>query len=143
MNSDLPLVVGLPTEMKLGSLDFALPSDARSTSVRVQPSNISTVTSPIYSMIGTVSSGLECQFPVQNLIFDLPCGGGGGSQFIDPRFTTLSFRVNTAITTAPNTPLTALAYLRSNANSFFDRSYTVAQNGEYCHKTLPKVGLVY
>ena len=128
MNSDLPLTVGLPAEMKLGSLDFALPPDARSTSIKIQPSNISSVVSSSCSLVGgTASTGFEFQFPVQNLIFDLPCHGSP-STFIDPRFTTLNFRVNIAVGTALNAAPVG-AYLRSSANAFFDRSYTVAQNG--------------
>ena len=29
--------IGLPNEMKLGNLDFSLPPDAKSTSVKIQP----------------------------------------------------------------------------------------------------------
>ena len=129
MNSDLPFSIGLPNEIKLGSLDFALPPDARSTSIKVQPSNISSIVSNSYSLVGGIASkGIEYQFPVQNLIFDIPAGGSPSS-FIDPRFTTLNFRMTiTGGSTAPNAALLG-AYLRSNANSFFDRCYTVAQNG--------------
>ena len=128
MSSALPSSVGLPNEVKLGSLDFSLPPEAKSYSVKVQPSNISSITSSVCSLVGgTASTGFEFQFPNQPIYFDIPAGGSP-SAFIDSRFTTLNFRVNVAITTAITAGAPA-AYLRSNANSWFDRSYTTAQNG--------------
>ena len=64
--------------MKLGNHDFFLPPDARSTSIKIQPSNVSQIVSATLNtgnltateVAGT--TGVELQFPVQNLIFDLP-----------------------------------------------------------------------
>lgn len=125
--------VGLPSEVKLGNLDFSLPADARSMSVKIQPSNISQIVSPtlssglLTSTAGAGSTGVELSFPIQNLIFDVPAGASP-SQFIDTRFSTLNYRMQIDITQAPSTAI-GNAQLRSNANSFFDRSYTTAQNG--------------
>jgi hypothetical protein len=125
--------VGLPNEVKLGNLDFSLPPDARSTSVKIQPSNIAQVQSPtlqtgaLTATAGSGSTGVELSFPIQNLIFDIPAGASP-SQFIDTRFSTLNFRLQIDVTTAASTAITNVA-LRSHANSFFDRQYTIAQNG--------------
>ena len=125
--------IGLPSEVKLGSLDFSLPPDARSTSVKIQPSNVSQVVSPTLTsgMLKAAASGgatqTEFSFPIQNLIFDIPAGASP-SQFIDTRFSTLNFRMQVDLTALPSTAIPT-ASLRSHANSFFDRQYTVAQNG--------------
>jgi hypothetical protein len=49
--SAIPSVVGIPAEMKLGNVDFSLPPDARSYSVKVASSNLATITSPPISLI--------------------------------------------------------------------------------------------
>ena len=115
--------VGLPNEMKLGNLDFSLPPDARSTSIKIQPSNVSQIVSAtlntgnLTSTAGAATTGVELQFPVQNLIFDLP-SGASPSQFVDSRFSTLNFRCQIDMTTAPSSAITTVA-LRSSANSFY------------------------
>ena len=137
--------IGLPSEVKLGTLDYSLPPDARSTSVKIQPSNISQVVSSILDpgllkkTAGTVGNGAELSFPIQNLIFDIPAGASP-SQFIDTRFSTLNFRVQIDMITAPD-HAPAIVQLRSHANSFFDRQYTLAQNGNIV-EDLTEYGLI-
>ena len=65
--------IGLPSEVKLGSLDFSLPPDARSTSVKIQPSNVSQVVSPTLTTAllkgastGGATTQTEFSFPIQN-----------------------------------------------------------------------------
>ena len=43
MSDPLPSSMGVPNEMLLGKLDYSLPADAKSYSVKIQPSNISQV----------------------------------------------------------------------------------------------------
>jgi len=125
--------VGLPNEVKLGNLDYSLPPDARSTSVKIQPSNVAQVvsptlqTGPLTATAGSGTTGVELAFPIQNIIFDVPAGASS-SQFIDTRMSSVNFRMQIDVTTAPSTAITS-AQLRSHANSWFDRQYTVAQNG--------------
>lgn len=122
----LPSAVGLPAEMQLGTLDYSLPSDAKSFSVRVQPSNLSQIVSSAQSL--TASSTLDnISFPAQSIIFDIPAGASP-STFLDNRMTTLNFRATTA-TTGGNASVVTSAFLRSGAYSFFDRMYIVSQNG--------------
>ena len=49
----LPSTTGLPNECMLGNLDYSLPSDAKSFSVKVQPSNISSIVSGDYTATGS------------------------------------------------------------------------------------------
>lgn len=123
----LPSSVGLPNEMMLGNLDYSLPSDAKSYSVKVQPSNISSVTSPTYT--ATASSNLDLTFPSQNIIFDLPAGASK-SMFLDSRFTTLGFRMTINVVSGGSSSAVTTGCLRSHANSFFDRMYITSQNGQ-------------
>lgn len=123
----LPSSVGLPNEMMLGNLDYSLPPDAKSYSVKVQPSNISSVISPTYT--ATAATNLDLTFPSQNIIFDLPAGASP-SMFLDSRFTTLGFRMTINVVTAGTASIVTTGYLRSNANSFFDRMYITSQNGQ-------------
>ena len=122
----IPSSIGLPNEMMLGSLDYSLPSDARSTSIKIQPSNISQIVSPTYT--ATAASVLDLPFPSQNLIFDIPCGGSP-SQFLDTRFTTLNYRMIINVIAGGTASLVTTGFLRSHANSFFDRLTVISQSG--------------
>lgn len=123
----LPSAVGLPAEMQLGTLDYSLPSDAKSFSVRVQPSNLSQIVSASQAL--TASSTLDnISFPSQSVIFDIPAGSSP-STFLDNRMTTLNFRATTTTAAGSSAAVITSAFLRSGAYSFFDRMYIVAQNG--------------
>ena len=98
--SALPSPVGLPQEYMLGNLDYSIPPDAKSFSVKIQPSNQSTVTSPTYTISTTCDAyNGEQPFKSQQIIFDLPCGASP-SQFLVTRFTTLNFNATIAVTNA-------------------------------------------
>ena len=129
----LPSEVGLPSEMMsgAGSLDFSLPPDARSYSVKVQPSNISSVTGSIST--GLVSAGNsmttgDLAFPSAQLFFDLPCSQSS-STFLDPRFSTVHFTATLTQTGVVGTQGCNDCKLRSNANSYFDRMFITSQSG--------------
>lgn len=123
----LPSAVGLPAEMQLGTLDYSLPSDAKSYSVRVQPSNLSQIVSASQAL--TASSTLDnLSFPAQNIIFDIPCGQSP-STFLANAMSTISFRATITTAAGSSSAVLTSAFLRSHANAFFDRMYLVAQNG--------------
>jgi hypothetical protein len=122
----IPSSIGLPNEMMLGSLDYSLPSDARSTSIKIQPSNISQIVSPTYTCIS--GNVLDLPFPSQNLLFDIPCGGSP-SQFLDTRFTTLNYRMTINVISAGTASTVTTGFLRSHANSFFDRLTVINGSG--------------
>lgn len=129
----LPSSVGLPAEMQLGSLANSLPPDAKSFSVKIQPSNVSTVVgTPFTTPLGTYAILPDTAFPAQNIIFDIPCGTSP-SQFLDNRFTTLNFTATLTCSTAGASAGSAAqlgAYLRGSASSYFDRMYITSQNGQ-------------
>jgi len=70
----LPSSVGLPQEMMLGNLDYSVPPDAKSFSVKVQPSNVSQVQTTFTPAITAGAYFGDVAFPSQNIIFDIPCG---------------------------------------------------------------------
>jgi len=86
----VPSAVSLPSEMNLGAMDISLPPSAKSYSVRIQPSNVSSVTSQAYTMTASQSPLNNLSFPSQTIFFDLPCGSSP-STFLDTRFTTLLY----------------------------------------------------
>lgn len=136
--------IGLPAEVKLGSLDYSLPPDAKSMNVKIQPSNVSqvqtTVTTPLLTLSSTApGSCCELAFPVQNIVFDVP-SSQSPSQFIDTRLSTLNFRMQLDVTGAASTAIPN-AYLRSCAYSFFDRHYTVGPAGNIL-EDINEAGLV-
>jgi len=130
----LPSSVGLPQEMMLGNLDYSIPPDAKSFSVKVQPSNLSQVqTTFAIPATGANTVFGDIPFPAQNIIFDIPAGSSP-SLFLDQRFSTVNFQMNVSITNAGNkgasTNVFADSYLRGGAYSWFDRMYITSQNGQ-------------
>jgi hypothetical protein len=127
----LPSSVGLPQEMMLGHLDYSIPPDAKSFSVKVQPSNISQVQTSFTPTAAAATAWGDIVFPAQNIIFDLPCGSSP-SMFLDSRFTTLNFQMNVTCTNAGTQSTGTLfnSYLRGGAYSWFDRMYITSQNGQ-------------
>ena len=126
----LPSSVGLPNEMMLGHLDYSIPPDAKSFSVKVQPSNLSQIQTTFNIPITVTSASVgDIVFPSQNIIFDLPCGASP-SMFLDSRFTTLNFTSNFTITSIGAAGSAADSYLRGGAYSWFDRMYITSQNGQ-------------
>ena len=119
--------VGLPHEMDLGYLDKSIPPDAKSFSVKIQPSNLSQIQTSFTPATASANLG-DLVFPSQNILFDLPCSSSP-SMFIDSRFTTLNFSANFAITSAGVNSKFADSYLRSGAYAWFDRMYITSQNG--------------
>ena len=124
----VPSVVGLPSEMKLGEVDFSLPPAATSYSIKVQPSNITSVVSPTYTATASQSPLTGLTFPSQTLFFDIPAGASP-SVFIDTRFSTLSFRATYSVVSAGTASVLTTGYQRSGGYSYFDRTYVTAQNG--------------
>ena len=126
--SSLPSPEGIPSEMETGSLPYNLPPESKSVQVRVQPSNISSIASNVFTL--TASSTPSIDFPIQQIIFDLPCGASP-SQFLDTRQTTLNFTATYEIINGGSAALIGASdgYLRSHAGAWFDRMYVVSQNG--------------
>jgi hypothetical protein len=137
----VPSAVSLPSEMNLGAMDISLPPSAKSYSVRIQPSNVSSVTSQAYTMTASQSPLNNLSFPSQTIFFDLPCGSSP-STFLDTRFTTLQYRVTISVVNAGTTSVVTSGYLRSGGYAFFDRSYLTAANGNII-EDISEHGLTY
>ena len=103
--------IGLPKKKQLGNLIFSL--IPRLASIKIQPSNVSQIasatltTGALTASAGSGTTGIELQFPVQKLIFNLR-SGASPSQFIDSRFSTLNFRCQIDTTTAPSSAISNL-----------------------------------
>jgi hypothetical protein len=80
----LPSSVGLPQEMMLGNLDYSIPPDAKSFSVKVQPSNISKIDTYFTPAVTASTSFNDIPAVTQNIIFDIPAGQSP-SMFLDNR----------------------------------------------------------
>ena len=141
--SAIPSVVGIPAEMKLGNVDFSLPPDARSYSVKVASSNLATITSPPISLVsaGAGAPTTTPQFVSQSAFFDIPCGQSP-STFLDTRFSTISFRATLTCSVAGAGSTITSGFLRSGAYSFFDRMYVTGGNGQVL-EDIGEYGLTY
>jgi hypothetical protein len=117
--------IGFPKELQ-NEIDMSLPPGVSSYAVKVLPSNVSQVQSATQTL--TASSTLQLNGTSSNVIFDIPAGQGKG-KFIDPRFSTLSFRVNYEIVNTPSAAIISNAQLRGGAHSHWDRCYIQSQNG--------------
>ena len=91
----LPSSVGLPQEMMLGHLDYSIPPDAKSFSVKVQPSNLSQYQTTFTTVGAATTWAGDMAAPAQNIIFDIPCGASP-SMFLDSRFTCLLYTSDAA-----------------------------------------------
>jgi hypothetical protein len=117
--------IGFPKELQ-NEIDMSLPPGVSSYAVKVLPSNVSQVQSATQTL--TASSTLQLNGTSSNVIFDIPAGQGKG-KFIDPRFSTLSFRVNYEIVNTPSAAVITNAQLRGGAYAHWDRCYIQSQNG--------------
>jgi len=115
---------GFPKQLQ-NEIDASIPPSVSSYSVKVVPSNVSQVQTSTQTI--TASSTLQLNGVSQNIIFDIPAGQG--NTFIDPRFTTLNFRVNYEVVNTPSAAIITSANLRSSAYAHFDRSYIQSQTG--------------
>lgn len=115
---------GFPKQLQ-NEIDASIPPSVSSYSVKVVPSNVSQVQTSTQTL--TASSTLQLNGVSQNIIFDIPAGQG--NTFIDPRFTTLNFRVNYEIVNTPSAAVVTSANLRSCGYAHFDRSYIQSQTG--------------
>jgi hypothetical protein len=117
--------VGFPKELQ-NEIDYQLPPSVSAYNIKVVPSNGSQFQSSTQTL--TASSTLNLNGSNQNIIFDVPAGQSK-SVFIDPRFSTLNFRVNYEIVNTPSAAVITTMQLRSSAYAHFDRSYIQSQSG--------------
>jgi len=114
--------VGLPSELK-PELDYSLPAGMSSYQVKVTPANLSQIQSSTQTL--TASSNINISNTSTNVIFELPTQAGS-STVVDPRFTSLSFRVGYEVVAIGTTNAVTNCQLRSHAGAYFNRSFTQA-----------------
>lgn len=117
--------VGFPKELS-NEIDYSIPANVNSYQVKVVPSNLSQVQSSTQTL--TASSNVQLNGTSSNVIFDIPAGQGKGV-FIDPRFSTLNFRVNYEVVNAPSAAIVTAAQVRSSGYAHWDRCYLQSQEG--------------
>jgi len=127
----LPSKVGLPSEVQ-PSLSYSLPASTRSYAVRVQPTNLSSVTSSTLSC-GTSAAYLssDLAFPNTEIRFDIPTSQSP-STFLDTRMTTLNFKATVKIVTqgVDGSGANALANQRGGGSSWFDLMQVIGGDGQ-------------
>ena len=117
--------VGLPKELS-NEIAYSLPPSVSSYALKVIPSNLSQIASSTQAL-PTAAGPAQLSGTSSNIILDIPCGQSK-SQFLDPRFSMVNFRVRYSITNAPVNTTISNAQLRSHAMAFFDRMY-IQSNG--------------
>lgn len=115
--------IALPKEI-LPTPEGAMSAGVTSQWVRVQPNNVSQVTSTATAVSNFLAVPTQITLGAQQLNFDLPTGQGA-NVYCDTAKSTISFRVKYAVTTAATTNYTGTsAYLQSSAHSFINRMTT-------------------
>ena len=139
----LPSKVGLPAEVQ-PELDYSIPSNARSYSVRVQPTNLSSITATGLST-GLTAAYLssELAFPQTNILFDIPCQNSP-STYLDTRMTTLNFKATVTITAAGTggTAANQTAFQRAGGASWIDMLTLFGGDGAVLEQ-INEYGMVY
>lgn len=118
--------VGFPKELQ-NPIDYSLPASVNSYNVKVVPSNVSSVATPS-TALGTAAGLVAIAGSSQNIILDIPAGQGKGV-FIDPRFSTINFRVKYSVVQTATAAAITNCSLRSHALAHFDRMYIQSQSG--------------
>jgi hypothetical protein len=116
----MSIQLGLPKGL-LPTPEVAMSAGCVSQLVRVQPNNVNTISSSAQNLVATANGWQNnLVFPSQLVQFSIPCGQGK-HVFIDSEKSSISFRVNYAITTASVATTAATAYLQDAASSWFSR----------------------
>jgi hypothetical protein len=126
----MSVALGLPAGFK-PSPEIAMSAGVQSQLVRVQPNNISSITSGTQTVSYTATNGYvnNLTFPSQLIQFSIPAGAGAHT-WIDTEKTTLSFRVTYSVKTAgAGNDSTCTAYLQGGASSFINRIVTIGPDG--------------
>jgi len=125
----MSISLGLPHSL-LPTPEVAMSAGCVSQLVRVQPNNIASISSAAQTLPAAANTGNNSlTFPSQLVSFSVPCGMGR-HVWIDSEKSTISFRVNYAITTAGSAMADCKAALQGSAMSFFNRIVHIGPNGQ-------------
>ena len=125
----MSITLGIPSGMS-PSPQMAMSEGVTGSFVRVQPNNLSSITSGVLAptAVSTTTAVGTYAFPVQPLNFSIPCGMA--NTWYDPARATLSYRATYKWTGAGTGVGAPTASLRAGAMSFFDRITHVSGNGQ-------------
>lgn len=125
----MSITLGIPSGL-MPSPEMAMSEGVTGSFVRVQPNNLSSVTSGTLTVtaLSTADVAGSYAFPVQPLNFSIPCGMA--NTWYDPARATLSYRATYRWTGAGAGYTATSANLRGGAMSFFDRITHVSGNGQ-------------
>ena len=135
----------IPAEVQ-PELDYSIPSNARSYSVRIQPTNLSSITATgLNCGTGTFHLASELAFPQTNILFDIPCGNGSPSTYLDTRMTTLNFKATVTITQQGVTGTVAnqQAFLRGGGGASYIDMLTIFGGDGAVLEQLNEYGMTY
>jgi hypothetical protein len=136
----LPIQYAVPELMKLSDLDSAMPDGTTSKSIRVTPSNLSSIVSPTYTTPAQNVILPDSAFNSQNVMFDIPCLS---NSWIDTRQSTISFRViYEALTTGTTYRVATAPNLRGGAFSYWDGLQVLGPAGNVL-ESISEMGIIY
>ena len=128
----MSISLGLPKGL-LPTPEIAMSAGAVSQLVRVQPNNIASIQSSAQVLPYAANSATNSlSFPSQLVQFSIPCGQGK-HVWIDSDKSTVSFRVNYAVTVGSGTttaPADCSSCLQGGASSFWNRIVHIGPNGQ-------------
>ena len=137
--ANLPISVGLPSELVVGNIDPTMPPEAKSQNIRVYALNNPTITTTCQVGPVVASQPLpDIQFPQTDVTFDFPCSQSK-SHFLDTRMTSINFRAVFTVKTE-GTGIISRANIRSSAYSFFSQLKINSQSGGLLEH-IPEYGL--
>lgn len=125
----MSISLGLPKGI-LPTPEVAMSASCVSQLVRVQPNNVNTISSSAQSLSQTASTYINnLVFPSQLIQFSIPCGQSR-NVWIDSEKSSISFRVNYAVTTAGTSQTGGSGYLQESAASWINRIVHIGPNGQ-------------
>jgi hypothetical protein len=125
----MSIALGLPKGI-LPTPEVAMSAGCVSQLVRVQPNNVSSISSSPQALALT-ANGYQNNlvFPSQLIQFSIPCGQGK-HVWIDSEKSSISYRVNYALTTVGVNYTGASAFLQDAASSWINRIVHIGPNGQ-------------
>jgi hypothetical protein len=125
----MSISLGLPKGL-LPTPETALSAGTVSNLVRIQPNNVNTISSDAQNIPATATTYYNSwNFPSQLVQFSVPCGQGR-HVWVDSEKSSMSFRVNYAVTTASVAAAAATGFLQEAASSWFTRLVHIGPNGQ-------------
>jgi hypothetical protein len=125
----MSIQLGLPKGI-LPTPEIAMSAGCVSQLVRIQPNNVNSISSSAQALPTAATTYVNnLVFPSQLVQFSIPCGQGK-HVWVDSEKSSISFRVNYAVTTAGVATTAAKGFLQDAASSWFSRIVHIGPNGQ-------------